>query len=151
MFGTIVLAGLMFFPFALAQTGNDTSARVRGTVTTGWPAYHPVPHLRVVAVSDGAIQETRTDANGRYLFLSLLPGVYRISTFPENADPTRPHPEIIIYGPSASAFVARAGAPVYVGTNRNRSWECVMEAESPVELSAGLEYLANIDLVTHCQ
>jgi Carboxypeptidase regulatory-like domain len=146
----LVLAGLVFYPFATAQTGNDCCAMLRGTVTTGYPSHRPVSNVRVVAISDGDVRETRTDSHGKYLFLTLLPGVYRVSTYPENVDPTRPHLEMLVLSARAGAVVPRPGMPVYVGTRGESIRQCAEEAQAPVELSAGLEYVANIELVTHC-
>ena len=146
----LVLAGLVFYPFATAQTGNDCCAMLRGTVTTGYPAHRPVPNVRVIAMSGGEVRETRTDAQGNYLFLTLLPGVYRVSTYPENLDPTRPHLEMLLISTRAGGFVPRPGMPVYVGTPGESTRQCAEEAQAPVELSAGLEYVANIELVTRC-
>lgn len=146
----LILAGVVFFPFASAQTGNDCCARLRGTVTTGYPSHRPVPNVRVIAMSDSDVRETRTDARGNYLFLTLLPGIYRVSTYPEKVDPTRPHPEMIVFSTWAGSVVPRPGIPAYVGTQGENFRRCAEEAQAPVELSAGLEYVANIDLVTRC-
>ena len=74
---SIVLAGLVFSPFA-GSSGIATYASIRGVVTTGWPSYKPVANAQVVVSGDADRRETRSDANGRYTFLTLLPGTYRV-------------------------------------------------------------------------
>jgi len=122
---SIVFAGLVFSPFA-GQSGIATYASMRGTVTTGWPNYKPVPNARVVVSGDTDVRETRTDAHGRYTFLTLLPGTYRVSV---------PNVQGIIgFRPvlcSPSSLIRQ-------------------QPDAPVELSAGLAYFANFDLFTRC-
>lgn len=127
---SIVLAGLIFSPFA-DQSGVATFASVRGVVTTGWPNFKPVANAQVVVSGDVDVRETRTDANGRYAFLTLLPGVYRV------------------YVPSVKGMMSSAGTTMAVADNA-RIRRCYEEANAPVELSAGSAYFADIDLVTHC-
>lgn len=123
---SIVLAGLVFSPFA-GQSGIATYASLHGVVTTGWPNYKPVANAQVEVSGPVDIRETQTDANGNYTFLTLLPGVYHV------------------YVPSVKGALR---SPMLVAQNpRGR---CLEDANSPVELSAGLAYFANIDLVTHC-
>jgi hypothetical protein len=72
----IIFAALTTLAFALNdQTGNVGYATVRGTVSSSG---HPVANVRVIAYSNVDVQETRTGADGKYLFISLLPGTYRI-------------------------------------------------------------------------
>src|ERR1700722_6353561 len=78
MLSAIILAGVSLFPFALGQTGNANYAIIRGTVTTGWPQYQPIRYGRVIASSDADLQEVSADAQGRFVFLTLLPGAYRL-------------------------------------------------------------------------
>jgi hypothetical protein len=75
---TALLAALVF-QWAAYQSGVAGFASVRGTVTTGYPAYRPLANVRVIASSDVDLRETRTDSQGRYWFLTLIPGTYRIS------------------------------------------------------------------------
>ena len=71
-----ILSTLMLLAFALNdQTGNVGYATVRGTVSSNG---HPVANARVVAYSGADVQETRTTADGKYLFISLTPGTYKI-------------------------------------------------------------------------
>lgn len=122
---SIVLAALVFSPFA-GQSGIATYASIRGEVTTGWPNYKPVANAQVVVSGDSDVRMTRTDAGGRYTFLTLLPGIYHV------------------YVPSVVGMAAIAP------TNKAREETCLESANAPVELSAGLAYFANFDLVTHC-
>lgn len=122
---SIVLAGLILSPFA-GQTGIATYASIRGQVTTGWPNYTPVANAQVVVSGDVDTRVTRTDANGRYTFLTLLPGVYNVSV-----------PTIV-------------GMTSAVPASRTHVESCSESANAPVELSAGLAYFANFDLVTSC-
>lgn len=87
MFATPILAALTLF-LGLTQTGTDDSTRVRGTVTTGGVENRPIPNALVVASSDSDVRETRADASGRYVFLTLLPGVYQLSAYPSGAKRT---------------------------------------------------------------
>lgn len=127
---SIILAGLVFSPFA-GQTGIATYASIRGTVTTGWPDYKPVPNAQVMVTGDVDIRQTRTDANGRYYFLTLLPGVYHVT--------------VPVY--RGNVIGAYGGNRAFDGERFRR---CSAQANAPVELSAGAAYFANFDLVTHC-
>lgn len=128
---SIVLAGLVLSPFA-GQTGIATFASVRGQVTTGWPNYKPVANAQVVVSGDTDRRETRTDTNGRYAFLTLLPGIYHV------------------YVPSVMGAGNATIGSLWRAQSRERFRECYEKANAPVELSAGLAYFANFDLVTHC-
>src|SRR5690349_16276818 len=115
---SIALAALVFSPFA-GQSGVATYASIRGEVTTGWPNYKPVANAQVVVSGDTDVRMTRTDAGGRYAFLTLLPGIYHV------------------YVPSVVGMAALAP------TNKAREERCLESANAPVELSAGLAYFAN--------
>ena len=128
---SIVLAGLIFSPFA-AQSGTATFASIRGVVTTGWPNYKPVANAQVMVSGDVDVRETRTDAHGRYYFLTLLPGTYRVFV-----------PSIMGVAIATSAHQA---LPDTASLRK-----CYEDSNAPVELSAGLAYRANIDLLTHCR
>lgn len=121
---SLVLAGLVFSPFA-GQSGIATYASIRGTVTTGWPNFKPVPNAQVEVSGPVDVRETRTDAKGNYTFLTLLPGVYNVRV------------------PSYKGTIA-------MDLNNRVTRQCLEDANSPVELSAGMAYFANFDLVTHC-
>ena len=141
---SIVLAGLVFSPFA-GQSGIATYASLHGVVTTGWPNYKPVANAQVEVSGPVDIRETRTDAKGNYTFLTLLPGTYRVSV-PAIAGlvmPNRLQGGVMI-------AQSRNGSQMYVGGGRARLARCYEDANAPVELSAGLAYFANFDLVTHC-
>lgn len=122
---SIVLAGLVFSPFA-SQSGVATYASIRGEVTTGWPNYKPVSNAQVVVSGDVDVRSTRTDAHGRYTFLTLLPGIYHV------------------YVPSVMGMTS------VVPAAKPRAETCLERANAPVELSAGSAYFANFDLVTRC-
>lgn len=128
---SIVLAGLVFSPFA-GSTGIATYASLHGVVTTGWPNYKPVANAQVEVFGPVDVRETRTDANGDYYFLTLLPGVYRVSV------------------PSVHGFIMM-GSHTTVANDNARYRRCSEEANAPVELAAGSAYFANFDLVTHCR
>ena|SRR6185312_14260016 len=130
---SIVLAGLVLSPFA-GQTGIATYASMRGTVTTGYPSYKPVPNAQVVVSGDVDRRETRTDANGRYAFLTLLPGIYHV------------------YVPSVRGTVlhATSGLAFNPSAPSRSQQQCYQDANAAVELSAGLAYFANFDLLTRC-
>jgi hypothetical protein len=101
----------------LTQTGTDDATRVRGTVVTA-AARRPVPRALVVAWSGSDVRWTRADYAGRYVFLTLLPGVYRFVAYPGGMSPH-------------SAGMLTPG--------------CLGE-QTDIELSAGVEYLANLEL-----
>lgn len=110
MHAAILLAQLTLF-MGLTQTGSGDSTRVVGRVGS---QSHPAAHAVVIATSDSDVRTTIADARGHYAFLTLLPGVYRLTA-------CQPLPPAQILQPHA------AGA-----------------AESFLELSAGIEYLANL-------
>ena len=129
---SIVLAGLVFSPFA-GSSGVATYASIRGTVTTGYPDYKPVANAQVMVAGAEDTRQTRTDANGHYYFLTLLPGVYRVSV------------------PSVTGTsMAGHKTAMLPGTPGPRQRQCLENANAPVELSAGLAYFANFDLITNC-
>lgn len=142
---SIVLAGLIFSPFA-DQSGIATYASLRGVVTTGWPNFKPVANAQVVVSGDVDVRETRTDSTGHYTFLTLLPGTYRVYV-PSVLG-------VIMTGPMRGLTVRssdRGGGPqMYVAANTAKARQCYEAGNAPVELSAGLAYFANYDLVTHC-
>jgi hypothetical protein len=112
----LVFAAVTAF-VGLTQTGTDDATRVRGTVVTA-AARRPVPRALVVAWSGSDVRWTRADHAGRYVFLTLLPGVYRFVAYPSGTSP---------YGTGEAAP------------------RCMGE-QTDVELSAGVEYLANLEL-----
>ena len=143
---TLILAGVIFSQFA-SQSGDAAYASISGVVTTGWPSYRPIPNATVVASADVDLHQTITDANGRYQFLTLLPGVYRIFVATKNA--------IIIFGDRIGGSVSvssnnSVGAMRYVAPNLAQLRRCMEDENGLLELSAGVAYRANIDLATHC-
>lgn len=105
----------------LTQTGFGDSTRVVGRVFGG---SHPAANVVVMAISDSDVRVTRTDGHGRYAFLTLFPGVYQLTAVTPD-------------------FAARYDAVVKP--------HCADDSESEVELSAGVEYLANLQLATSCR
>ncbi|HZY98077.1 MAG TPA: carboxypeptidase-like regulatory domain-containing protein [Candidatus Baltobacteraceae bacterium] len=77
--------------------------------------------VRVFAYSDTDARETRTNAKGEYYFMTLLPGVYTISAVDREPNGDR------------WAIAARCAD----------DW-------TPMELSAGQLYEANIDVDPYC-
>ncbi len=124
MLAAIVLAALTAFT-GIAQTGVDDSTRVRGTVTGG-AELRAAPHAWVLASSESDVRLTRADAHGRFVFLTLLPGVYRIRAYP-----------------TTRALVAIGSVSGAEG--------CPTDPVDDVELVAGVEYVVNVDLVTACR
>jgi len=76
---SMLLAGLIMPAFALDDNGTASFASIRGTVTTS--DHRTVSNARVLAYSDVGIGVTTTDSQGRYYFLSLLPGTYTIRAY----------------------------------------------------------------------
>ncbi|HKU80548.1 MAG TPA: carboxypeptidase-like regulatory domain-containing protein [Candidatus Tumulicola sp.] len=130
----VVFAAVTVF-YGLTQTGNDDSTRVRGTVTAGARETRRVPNAWVVATSDSDVRVTRADARGDYVFLTLLPGVYRLAAYRSLAEPYVPS------GPSSHA----AG---WIEMVRR---DCPSAEEDLVELSAGIEYQADLNLSVRCR
>lgn len=129
-----ILAVVTVF-YGLTQTGSGDSTRVRGTVTTGTPNGRRVPNAWVTATSGSDVRVTRADARGDYVFLTLLPGVYHLSALP--AAPERNAGLIELHG-GATGFVTLLPP-------------CRRDDESLLELSAGIEYQANLDLRRSCR
>lgn len=118
MVAAIVLAGLTLF-VGLTQTGINDSTRVVGRVLSGAHG-DSVSNAWVIMTSDSEVAQTRTDAHGRYAFLTLLPGVYRFSVL--GAKPRCPRARSI----------------------------ALNDLEDVAELSAGVEYLANLTIPANC-
>ena len=120
MLAAILLAGVTLF-VGLTQTGFGDATRVVGRVFHG-SGPHPAAGVVVMAASDSEIRTTITDSRGGYAFLMLLPGVYRLEACE----------------PFDEATIARTLRP------------CATAEESFYELSAGVEYLANLSLGPNC-
>jgi hypothetical protein len=129
MLGAILLAGLTLF-VGLTQTGSGDSTRVVGRVTGG-PHASPVPKVWVVATSASQVVQTQTDERGQYAFLTLLPGVYRLTAYPEWNGAMYEVETLVASGRAVGA--------------------CASAEPALVELSAGVEYLANLELETPCR
>jgi Carboxypeptidase regulatory-like domain len=115
MIASTLLAYLFFFPFAASQTGSGNTATLHGLVLD--QNARTIANARVVATSDVDVEETLSDANGNFVFLSLLPGSYRINAI-------------------KSGYLSA----------------CMGYADSkPAEVSAGLDYRAEITLSTSCK
>ena len=119
MIALAAISYLLFSPFGIDQTGSDAYASLRGTVRGQLiDGTRPtIPYALVTAHSDADVEQTRADARGEYLFLSLLPGVYRID--------------------------AQAQGPYVAGA-------CYPDRSS-AELSAGVEYAADIVVINSCK
>lgn len=124
MLAAVVLAGVTLF-VGLTQTGINDSTRVVGRVT--YSPRRPASTAFVTATSDSEIAQTRVDAHGNYAFLTLIPGVYRLT-----------------------ACEPRSGRLYDLVKPTNHGPEAVDEEDSLVELSAGVEYLANLTVTGPC-
>lgn len=134
MFAAILLAELTLF-LGLTQTGSGDSTRLVGRVTQD---SQPAAGAVVVATSDSDVRSTVADAHGRYAFMTLLPGVYRLSAcLPNAAEITT------VTNPRAVPSQPRLKTISIIGS------ESGSEAGF-AELSAGIEYLANLTLGTGC-
>jgi hypothetical protein len=148
MLSAIILAGVTLLPFALGQTGNANYAIVRGTVTTGWPQYQPIPYARVIASSNVDEREVRADEKGRFVFLTLLPGDYRLYAGRPGAHPG--FKGTLLLGSSMDTWTP-AGRETYSASSQATLAQCYEAANRPIEVSAGLEYSATIALRTNCR
>jgi hypothetical protein len=113
MLAAILVAGLTLF-LGLTQTGIDDATQVVGRVTSG-PQSRPSSNASVVAASGSQIAWTRADRDGRYAFLTLLPGVYSLTAY-----------------------------------EGNDTGLCQSGEQTLVELSAGVQYLANLSIEEPC-
>lgn len=125
MLAAILLAELTLF-VGLTQTGSGDSTRVVGRVSCHLHS-QPIPHAKVVAISDSEVAETQADGHGRYAFLTLLPGAYQLIA------------TTAIYNVTSAAAVA---------PRATHGWN---DVGNFVDLSAGVEYLANIAVATPCR
>ena len=124
MLAAILLAELTLF-VGLTQTGSGDSTRVVGRITQD---SRPAAYAVVFAKSDSDVQWTLADAHGRYTFMTLLPGVYRFYACYRSKPVIR------------DPIPAVKGAPYAPLTLEPRS-----DSEGAfAELSAGVEYLANL-------
>jgi hypothetical protein len=141
MLAAILLAELTLF-VGLTQTGSGDSSRVVGRVMCHSHS-QTVPHAKVVAISDSEVAETQADGHGRYAFLTLLPGAYQlIATTPACSDFARCED----LGWTGAIYDVTSAAAV---TPRvTHEWN---DAGNFVELSAGVEYLANIAVAAPCR
>jgi hypothetical protein len=134
----LILAALITPAFALDATGSPNYAMVRGAVIYG---HRPLGNVRVLAYGDAGVQETKTDTAGRYYFMTLLPGIYRIyvptsvGAFPEAG------PGSVLVGPKG----------IVVGTKQLNLRRCIEEHNDTfMELIAGQLYKADIQLAANC-
>jgi|SRR5579862_1544249 len=121
MIASVLIAFTFFFPFGIAETGDGTHGALVGTVYTwrwGDSQKRVLPHVRVFATSDADVQEARSDDQGRFEFLTLLPGVYEIE----------------------------AEAPAAFS-----SWCGIKRKRDTQEISAGVEYRAEVLLISTCR
>lgn len=128
MFAAILLAELTLF-LGLTQTGSGDSTRIVGRVTHNSA---PAPYAVIVATSDSDVRTTVADAHGRYTFMTLLPGTYTLTTCESRL------PVVDRLGPNA--LPGPAGAQPYP----------VDAGDNFIELSAGVEYLANLSVGSSC-
>jgi protocatechuate 3,4-dioxygenase beta subunit len=85
----------MFTPIAIAQTGSGNTAMVSGIVRD--ERGHALSDAVVFANSAADVEQTRTDQNGRFIFLSLIPSEYRIEAVKPGYGPycmVRPSDEV---------------------------------------------------------
>ena len=75
-----ILAFTFFNPLPLGLTQSVNYAQMRGTVREVSAGHHgrPIANATVFAVSDTDTVTVTSDADGRFFFMSLLPGNYHI-------------------------------------------------------------------------
>ena len=92
-------------------------------------------------------REVRADDKGRFVFLTLLPGVYRL--YAGRPDARQAAKGTLLFG-SHMITSTPAGLEEYSASNETALGPCYEAANRPIELSPGLEYLTTIELHTHC-
>ena len=73
----LLFSHFLFAPIPLNYSVSQSDAIVRGSVVdekTG----HGIAGATVYAMSDTVVRFVKSDANGNFLFLTLLPGKYRL-------------------------------------------------------------------------
>lgn len=147
----VLLAVVTVF-YGLTQTGSGDSTRVRGTVTTGTPNGARVANAWVTATSGSDVRVTRADAHGDYVFLTLLPGVYHLSAYRAVAGwhgALSPR-GVFSIRPGGGTPLTLSGGTL-LGASYGSGIRTCDDDESLVELSAGIEYQANLDLRRSCR
>ena len=77
MIHAYVVAVLLWLPWAVGASGNPGSVIVRGTVQAAQGST-AIGNATVVAYSETDVQQTQSDATGHFMFINLLPGIYKI-------------------------------------------------------------------------
>jgi hypothetical protein len=73
----LLLSRFVFWPSPLDWQMSQENAAIRGVVvdeTTG----RGIQGATVYAISDADVREATSDSNGHFIFLTLLPGSYRL-------------------------------------------------------------------------
>jgi hypothetical protein len=79
LFLLVVLTHFWFAPIPVSQSVPASGPVIVGT-TIDWKTQRPLAGVKVTAKSDGDVQESVSGSDGRFVFLSLRPGTYRICT-----------------------------------------------------------------------
>jgi len=74
---TLLLSHFFFSPIPLDWQMIQENVAIRGSVVDEMSGIG-VPGAIVYAMSDADISQARTDSKGRFIFLTLLPGYYRL-------------------------------------------------------------------------
>src|SRR5512139_3370984 len=75
----MVRAAALFLPFVLVSGLNGQSTEFLGNVTDQRGGGVPAALVTLTSVETGRMRSTQTDPEGRYLLVSVLPGLYDIS------------------------------------------------------------------------
>jgi hypothetical protein len=75
----VVLTHFWFAPVPTSDTAVADQVVVRGT-TIDYKTQRPLAGVTVVAKSAGDVRQTVSGPDGKFVFLSLRPGTYRICT-----------------------------------------------------------------------
>lgn len=108
----LLLAEFMFWPFPSDWGATLSNATVRGTVVDD--SHRGVSGAIVYAVSNVDVAQTISDSDGGFIFLTLLPGSYRLcASKPGDAldcSPRGSDAEELLAGSEYEAIVKVSGA-----------------------------------------
>ncbi|HEX3671040.1 MAG TPA: carboxypeptidase-like regulatory domain-containing protein [Candidatus Cybelea sp.] len=108
----LLLSEFMFWPFPSDWGASLSNATVRGTVVD--ESRRGVSGATVYAVSNVDVAQTTSDSDGEFIFLTLLPGSYRLCAsspgYALDCSPRGSEPEELLAGSEYEAIVKVSGA-----------------------------------------
>jgi Carboxypeptidase regulatory-like domain len=98
---TVLLAILLMLTAVNAeilQAQSGTSSALTGSINDATGAVVPNAIVKAMEVSTGAARTARSNAEGRFLFAQVNPGIYRISVAAEGFGPAESQPSMVAVG-----------------------------------------------------